>query len=418
MKITKELVVPNYGLEGTQGPDGKPAIYTTVTNQNIVLNAPYQGLPNDYSKANGSIQVFEGDKEVTQQATYTLKQTLNVTATLDFNKFKVTHVSTDNGMFIVTVKYKEFVSDIMITTNIVRNGQDGQDGPPTGIVESPTIPVEVYQGMLWKNTGNPSGFITDVTYIYRGSKWEKYIFTSDNIYADNLAAITANLGTITAGEILTSFFRGDSISSAIKKRGTTSISDGQFRSSFDYVQVTTNTVLGKGDVTLDENGFMIRDLTTSDEVLRSVSYTPDKIIMTDANFSYGEVNLKYQDLLNLPQISLEGINGWEKYATSGGSAPMVERNMRTVTLTGAFKPVTTISHTGLEQFTVCVLPIGYRPKERYSTIAPGSGIRLALLNVEPNGAVTISRNRDNDGYVNYNAGGWYSIVCSFSAADI
>ena len=41
MKITKELVIPNYGLEGTQGLDGKPAIYTTVTNQNIVLNAPY-----------------------------------------------------------------------------------------------------------------------------------------------------------------------------------------------------------------------------------------------------------------------------------------------------------------------------------------------------------------------------------------
>lgn len=299
-----------------------------------------------------------------------------------------------------------------------KDGTDGTDGPPTGIIESPTIPTEVYQGMLWKNTGNLSGFITDTTYIYRGSKWEKYIFTADNIYADNLSSITANLGTITAGEILTSFFRGDSISSAIKKRGTTSISDGQFRSSFDYVQVTNNTVLGKGDVTLDENGFMIRDLTTSNEVLRSVSYKPDKIIMTDANFSYGEVNLKYQDLLNLPQISLEGINGWEKYATSGGSAPMAERNMRTVTLTGAFKPVTTISHTGLEQFTVCVLPIGYRPKERYSTVAPGSGIRLTLINVEPNGAVTISRNRDNNGYTNYLAGGWYSIACSFSAADI
>ncbi|MEG2684468.1 MAG: hypothetical protein RR929_00250, partial [Erysipelotrichaceae bacterium] len=401
-----------------QGPDGKPAIYTTVTNQNIALNAPYQGLPSDYSKANGNIQVFEGDKEVTPQATYTLKQTLNVAAELDFNKFKVTHVSADNGMFIVTVSYKEFVSDIMITTNVVRNGQSGQQGPPTGIIESPTIPTDVYQGMLWKNTGNLTGFITDVTYIYRGSKWEKYIFTADNIYADNLAAITANLGTITAGEILTSFFRGDSISSAIKKRGTTSISDGQFRSSFDYVQVSNNTILGKGDVVLDENGFMIRDLSTKNEVLRSVSYKPDKIIMTDINFGYGEVNLKYQDLLSLPQVPLEGVNGWERYATTGGSAPMAERNMRTVTLVGAFKPISTVSHTGLEMFTICILPVGYRPKERYTTVAAGSGIRLALINVEANGAVTISRNRDNNGYVNYNAGGWYSIACSFSAADI
>lgn len=297
-------------------------------------------------------------------------------------------------------------------------GNTGPQGPPTGITTSATVPTSPYVGMLWQNTGDVAGYLKGVTYRWTGAKWDIYIFRAENIAANSLSAISANLGTITAGEILTSFFRGDSISSAIKKRGTTSISDGQFRSSFDYVQVTTNTVLGKGDVVLDENGFMIRDLTTSDEVLRSVSYKPDKIIMTDANFSYGEVNLKYQDLLNLPQISLEGINGWEKYATSGGSAPMVERNMRTVTLTGAFKPVTTISHTGLERFTVCVLPVGYRPKERYSTVAPGSGIRLTLINVEPNGAVTISRNRDNNGYTNYLAGGWYSIACSFSAADI
>ena len=470
MKITKEVVVPNYGLEGTQGPDGKPAIYTTVTNKNIVLNAPYQGLPSDYSKANGSIQVFEGDNEVTQQATYTLKQTLNVAATLEGNKFKVTHVAADNGMFIVTVKYKEFVSDIMITTNVVRNGQSGKDtyihkawswsadgtdrfttkypnenlliksevvnnkyldvnsnlqnamntyatgkvpilpntnytiknyssyknvrvmlydsndvmiyrsdvisitltvitpnnanymrcnidtqtgkfdndakieksseptiytpspkddyenaypkyegyyssndpvqstnpsdytwsvirgengkdgidgvagkdGPPTGIIESPTIPTEVYQGMLWKNTGNLSGFITDVTYIYRGSKWEKYIFTADNIYADNLATITANLGDVTGGSFTGGKFINNFVDVPLlyngtsKATGQTKIENGQI------------TIAGKIDNTFNFVTKYTVDAISStiyypntDHVMKMFSITPDGFLLAD-----------------------------------------------------------------------------------------------------------------------------------------
>ena len=145
----------------------------------------------------------------------------------------------------------------------VSNGNDGPQGPPTGITTSPTVPLNPYINMLWQNTGNISGYITGVTYQWNGAKWNIFIFSAENIAANSLSAISANLGTITAGEILISFFRGDSISKAIKKRGTTTISDGQFKSSFDYVQVTNNTILGKGDVVLDENGFMIRDLTTS-----------------------------------------------------------------------------------------------------------------------------------------------------------
>ena len=279
MKITKEVVVPNYGLEVTQGKDGLHAIYTTVTNQNIVLNAPYQGLPSDYSQANGSIQVFEGDTEVTQQATYTLKQTLNVAATLDFNKFNVTQVSTDNGMFIVTVKYKEFVSDIMLTTNVVRNGQQGT---PTGIIESPTIPTEVYQGMLWKNTGNLVGYITDVTYIFRGSQWEKYIFTADNIYADNLAAITAKLGDVTGGSFTGCKFINNFVDMPLlyngtsKATGQTKIENGQI------------TIAGKID---NEFNFVTKytaDAISSNiyypnstAVMKTLSITPNGILLVD-----------------------------------------------------------------------------------------------------------------------------------------
>lgn len=472
MKITKEVVVPNYGLEGTQGPDGKPAIYTTVTNQNIVLNAPYQGLPSDYSKANGNIQVFEGDKEVTQQATYTLKQTLNTAATLDGNKFKVTHVSTDNGMFIVTVSYKEFVSDIMITTNVVRNGQsgpkgdtgqdgkdgvgvkstviryaintqgdtppstgwvsqvptlvkgqflwtettwtytdstsekgysvtyiskdgnngedgiagkdgvgiknttfkygistsgttkpsnwsttiptvpegqflwtetmwtytdntsekgysvakqgakgpqgdkgqDGQDGPPTGIIESPTIPTEVYQGMLWKNTGNLSGFITDVTYIYRGSKWEKYIFTADNIYADNLAAITANLGEVTGGSFIGGKFINNFVDIPLlyngtsKATGQTKIENGQI------------TIAGKIDNTFNfVTKYTVDAISStiyypnSGAVMKMFSITPDGFLLADHQNGFSG-QLLASSLTKTPWVNLNIKSGYSVVA--------------------------------------------------------------------------------------------------------
>ena len=390
MKITKELVVPNYGLEGTQGPDGKPAIYTTVTNQNIVLNAPYQGLPSDYSKANGSIQVFEGDKEVTQQATYTLKQTLNVAATLDFNKFKVTHVSTDNGMFIVTVSYKEFVSDIMITTNVVRNGQSGpqgdpgQDGPPTGIIESPTIPTEVYQGMLWKNTGNLSGFITDVTYIYRGSKWEKYIFTADNIYADNLAAITANLGDVTGGSFTGSKFINNFVDVPLLYNGT-SKATGQTK--IDNGQIT---IVGKIDDTFNFLTKFTADAISatiyypnSETVMKAFSITPDGFLLADNQNGFGG-QLLASSLTKTPWVDIPMRSGY-----SGASHNMPKYKItynldgtRTISFRGQIVKTSSAGVINMEAGTNHFygdMPVNVRPNVEangYGVTNSGNGCRI------------------------------------------
>ena len=53
--------------------------------------------------------------------------------------------------------------------------------------------------MLWKHTGTVSGLIQNATYRWNGSAWELYYFTAANIDVDTLSAITANLGTVTAG---------------------------------------------------------------------------------------------------------------------------------------------------------------------------------------------------------------------------
>lgn len=64
---------------------------------------------------------------------------------------------------------------------------------------SATEPTDKYTGMLWKHTGTVSGLIRNATYRWNGSAWELYYFTAANIDVDTLSAITANLGTVTAG---------------------------------------------------------------------------------------------------------------------------------------------------------------------------------------------------------------------------
>ncbi|WAX12582.1 hypothetical protein EC55P2_00092 [Enterococcus phage EC55P2] len=80
--------------------------------------------------------------------------------------------------------------------------KQGEKGDPTGILSQNTVPAAAqrYVGMLWKNTG-AAGYINGATYRWNGSAFELYIFTAENISVSNLAAISANLGTITAGTI-------------------------------------------------------------------------------------------------------------------------------------------------------------------------------------------------------------------------
>lgn len=122
--------------------------------------------------------------------------------------------------------------------------KQGEKGDPTGILAQSTVPTAAqrYVGMLWKNTG-ASGYINGATYRWNGSAFELYIFTAENMSVSNLAAISANLGTITAGTL----------------NGTT-INGSTFINSFTY---TEGSVTYTGTTTI-ENGNVIISRTGSD----------------------------------------------------------------------------------------------------------------------------------------------------------
>lgn len=147
-------------------------------------------------------------------------------------------------------------------------GATGDQGPPTGIVEQNTVPASNtrYVGMLWRNTG-ASGYINGATYRWTGSSFVLYIFSADNIIATNLAAISANLGTVTAGLIrsqsvgkvelnlntgvykTTGTYQRQNENGSITRVGAEiTITDGVLKSEEAGVGVTQYTEVGAGDI--------------------------------------------------------------------------------------------------------------------------------------------------------------------------
>ena len=63
-------------------------------------------------------------------------------------------------------------------------GKDGNDGEPTGIVESEEEPAEKFVGMLWKNTGTTAGLVQGATYRWNGESWDMFKFSATNIEAE------------------------------------------------------------------------------------------------------------------------------------------------------------------------------------------------------------------------------------------
>ncbi|PCR99001.1 hypothetical protein RT41_GL000571 [Lactococcus fujiensis JCM 16395] len=87
------------------------------------------------------------------------------------------------------------------------DGKIGPQGPATGITQSTSEPTTKYAGMLWQYTGTSNitigttVILPQAQYVYDGSNWKIYALSVANLNADTLSAITADLGTVTAGII-------------------------------------------------------------------------------------------------------------------------------------------------------------------------------------------------------------------------
>ncbi|MFZ6624511.1 phage tail spike protein [Vagococcus fluvialis] len=290
------------------------------------------------------------------------------------------------------------------TTNtsysVAKQGVTGPQGPPTGINTSATVPSNPYVNMLWQNTGTNNGYITGVTYQWNGAKWNIYIFTAENIAVTSLSAISSNIGMITAGVIngaviISEFQRDLWEGSGIYKKGEIQITDGQMITTFDEIQRSTNTILAKGLIISDENGFSISRVTPAGQLLNGTTYATDYIGMSDvANGFAGKITAA--NLTETPWITLPLRTG---YSVAENNPPQYRiiynlDGTKEIVFRGQYKRDSGAMLAGSDQYPIN-LTASIRPETTimgYGATNTGNGARLYCTNVGWLGTIIGSSN--------------------------
>ena len=150
-------------------------------------------------------------KSVTITSKQILYQNSTSGTTAPTGKWSTTIPSTPQGQFRWARTIVNYSDGTSTQTDLVGyvgvDGQVGPQGKPTGITQQATEPSSKYAGMMWQYTGTSNITIGNTTiapqvqYIYDGAQWRIYAINVANLNVQTLAAITANLGTVTAGMI-------------------------------------------------------------------------------------------------------------------------------------------------------------------------------------------------------------------------
>ena len=243
-------------LPGQNGQDGKSPIVGYLTNENFIIQTNQDGSL-DYqslAKANGYFNVYQGQTKITNGVTYSIvSQTgVNVSLNATTGYYNVNSMSADFGTAIFKAVYKdvELQKQLMVVKNKSAIGVVVANNPPS----NPLV------GQLWKNTGFGNGYSYGTTYYYTGSSWQVYLFYAANIQADNLSALSANMGTVTAGKIKSA--------------------DGTFVIDVDNKKITSNSST--------ESSYTGLTITNGQITIETInSAHPSSISMTDSYISVG-----------------------------------------------------------------------------------------------------------------------------------
>ena len=170
-------------------------------------------------------------------------------------------------------------------TWIKTRGENGSDGPPTGITVSETEPEDPYTGMLWKHTGTVPGLVQNATYRWNGRSWELYLFVAENLQVENLSALSANLGHVTAGSIVIPWTISDN--PQLNVEGTTEFSNAEGGGN---PLVMNYTQKNKGDGSVEATGYskygydgIALRVTLPNGVTRETQLTYTSLMMSDGN---------------------------------------------------------------------------------------------------------------------------------------
>lgn len=211
-----------------------------------------------------------------------------------------TSLKTKNGSVAVTITVdgKSFVKDFSFSLSLKGDtGGKGEQGDPTGIIESATAPTTKYEGMLWKHTGTVSGLVNGATYRWSGTAWEMFKFRADNIEAESFkgfqfdGAIFNNDFEDNMGKLTSDNLYHKRVGSASIKNGTVSLGYTEYTSPDNVTwtrdSVHSDSLSSRGMIfrTFNINGTMTGETILNDNDLQFYGFGSvlDKIYQLNQN---------------------------------------------------------------------------------------------------------------------------------------
>ena len=202
-EVGKKWRIRNIKLEkGNKATDWSPApedietLVVTLSNDSQTVATDTNGNGGNFIDCSTKVQVYNGAQDVSEVATYTVTKSSGFAGTWDLSTrtYKVSALSTDNGWVDIKVTYNGNSITRRFTVSKSKQGAQGATGP-SGIIVSSTAPSNPKVGQLWQTaSGEPIK-------RWDGSRWVIHYISVDNLNAQTLSAIAADLGTVTAGLI-------------------------------------------------------------------------------------------------------------------------------------------------------------------------------------------------------------------------
>ena len=403
------------GQNGMNGQDGKSPIVGYLTNETFIIQTNEDGSLNSESlgNASGFFNIYQGDTKLTNGVAYSIvSQTgVNVTLNAETGNYKVNSMSADFGTAIFKAVYNNV--EIQKQLMVVKNKS------AIGVVVADTPPEKPMTGQLWKNTGTNNEYTYNTTYYYTGSDWEIYLFYASNIKTDNLAALSANLGKITAGSLQSGTDETNRMLVDLQNKKITIIKKG---TGIDPITYLSN----KDESLTIEPGKMGYEYGNStDYQYHSVEMQSRKISLNDNSdtltISPGVINFAPKAKLNQFQITSE--NAWElklatvKYSQSVtlpyGLTGYFERFGRNVYMSIMRKSIyeNNFFDAPTGPFIACSeeIPEEFRPSHEVTILLnkfAGSAFYPCALHIKNDGKIYLTNSGNKQNYEITGSGSW------------
>lgn len=118
-------------IKGENGQDGSPgqdAIFLELTNEFHSVPTDADGNGGIYAGCETELRLYKGDVQLTDNISYSIKNTSNITGKLDGDKYTVTNLTKDTGYVDLVATYfgKEYIKRFSLSKN--KQGVGGEDG--------------------------------------------------------------------------------------------------------------------------------------------------------------------------------------------------------------------------------------------------------------------------------------------------